>query len=360
MATFRLGAPVAIELARRHGRIGAAELALTDGHLRLDELAWDDARVTTRGAFDGVPLASLARLAGYESPLATDITLAGDWSLASTPRLNGTLRLRRERGDVHARAAGVDGTDLAFGVQTLGLELILSDDALKGSAKLRSERAGNMDATFAVAAGAVPGRIATDTPIALQLDAELSSLAPLQRWLGTFAALSGRAHLRLAGSGTLSAPRFDGMLSGDSLRFDSPRLGIHLVDGRVRARLADDTLTLDEFSIAGGDGRFDAHGTLVRGSAGGGAAVIWRAADFRLVNRPDLRLVVGGEGALAIAKRQILLNGRLGIVDGRVDFRRPRGATLDDDVVVIGREREAATAALRRDAARARPRRRAG
>ena len=340
-AVFHLAAPASIEVARRHGRVGAAELALRDGHLRLDELTWDDARVTTRGAFDGVPVMKLARLAGYESPLATDITLAGEWSLASTPRLNGRLELRRERGDVYTMGpAGVDPTAFAFDIRTLALEATVSDDALKGSAMLRSERAGNMDATFAVAAGGVAGRIATDTPIALKLDAELSSLAPLQRWLGTFAALSGRAHLALAGSGTLATPRFDGTFSGDSLRFDSPPLGVHLVDGRVRARLADNIVTLDEFSIAGGDGRFDAHGTLVRANAQGGASVIWRATDFRAVNRPDLRLVVEGEGTLALAQRQILLTGKLGVIDGRVDYRRPRGTVLGDDVVVIGRPRE--------------------
>ena len=37
---------------------------------------------------------------------------------------------------------------------------------------------------------------------------------------------------------------------------------MHVTSGRVRARLADGTLTLDELSLAGGDGRFTAHGTL--------------------------------------------------------------------------------------------------
>ena len=57
-------------------------------------------KITTHGAFAGIPLDALTQLAGVKSPLASTMVIAGDWSLAASPQLNGTLHVRRERGDL--------------------------------------------------------------------------------------------------------------------------------------------------------------------------------------------------------------------------------------------------------------------
>ena len=97
--------------ARRTSRIGATRLAVADGNVQLTEFTWDDGRITTPGSFTAVPLATAARIAGAPLPFTSTLTLGGEWSLAAAPRLNGTLDVRREGGDLQLpRESGGDPT----------------------------------------------------------------------------------------------------------------------------------------------------------------------------------------------------------------------------------------------------------
>ena len=98
---MQLEAPAAIEWAHDRLHIGAARLRVAEGHADLGDLRWDGGKLTTRGAFDGIPLTALLRFAGVRSPLASTLVIAGDWSVAATPLLNGVVHVRRERGDLY-------------------------------------------------------------------------------------------------------------------------------------------------------------------------------------------------------------------------------------------------------------------
>ena len=62
----------------------------------------------------------------------------------------------------------------------------------------------------------------------------------------------------------------------------------------------------------------------------------WHAEKFRVLNRPDLRLVVGGSGTVALKDRKISLDGTLVADEGHFEYEPDLGATLGDDVVVKG------------------------
>ncbi len=353
---MKLEGPAPIEIARGHIRIGAARIAVADGRADLASLAIDDGRVTTKGSFTAIPAAVLARIAGTPLPFPSTLELGGAWSLDAAPRLNGTLEVRRERGDWYVSdSATLNPSDLALGITVLELSANFSDDALTSSARFRSTRAGTADATVTLAAGTLPGRIATDAPLAATLTADLASLRPLQPWLGTLAVMDGRAHLAVTARGTLAQPSFGGTLAGDALRFDLPQYGVHLKDGRLRVRLADQTVLLDEFSFAGGAGRFSAKGTLAKAGSGQVSAdtstvrVEWQAQDFTVVNRPDLSLVADGSGTLAIENRKLSLTGKIKIDEGRVDYSRSSVGTLSEDVVIVGQPRRVDADAGTRD-----------
>ena len=66
------------------------------------------------------------------------------------------------------------------------------------------------------------------------------------------------------------------------------------------------------------------------------AAIGWQASRFRLFNRPELHLVVDGEGKLGFAQRKLALEGRLVAREGRIVYEADPAATLGDDVVVKG------------------------
>ena len=46
------------------------------------------------------------------------------------------------------------------------------------------------------------------------------------------------------------------------LKIEAPQYGVYLKDGRLRARLQDDELTIADLSFSAGEGRFVASGTM--------------------------------------------------------------------------------------------------
>ena len=352
---LELEAPASLEIARDHVYIGAAHIAVAEGRANLESLVVDAGRLETRGSFTGIPVTALARLAGNALPFPSTLVLGGEWSLAAAPRLNGTLNIRRERGDWYAtESANLDPADLALGISVLDLSAQFSDDALAASAHFRSLRAGTADASATLGAGRVAGRVATDAPMTATLTAELASLRPLQPWVGTLAVMDGRMNVDIQARGTLAQPEVSGTMSGDALRFDLAQFGVHLHDGRLRARLAERTLVLDEFSLVGGSGRFTAKGTLARaaGATAVGdapaARVDWQAEDFTVVNRPDMRLVADGKGTLALQGGKLALTGNISIDEGRIDYAPTQVGRLSDDVVIVGAPRRTAADASTR------------
>ncbi|HEY5366140.1 MAG TPA: translocation/assembly module TamB domain-containing protein, partial [Casimicrobiaceae bacterium] len=344
-----LRAPVAVDLASQHVHVGAASLSVADGNVTLGDTSVDDGRIASRGAFDGVPLATVARLAGQPLPLASTLTLQGEWSLAATPRLDGTLSVRNAQGDVFASdPLSPSAADYALGISKLVVDASVHADAWTLDASVASLRAGSASLQATLAPGTAPGVPSLDASLSARLIASLPSLAPLQPWIGTSAVVGGRALVDVRASGTLRAPVLSGTASGDALRIDAPQWGVSLTDGRLRASLANNVVTLDEFTFAGGDGRFTATGTLAHaGASGAGAHVTWHAQHFRLLNRPDLNLVITGEGAVTTAPRKLALSGKVAVDKGAIVYA-PRTALLGDDVIVKGgRKREVAQANAR-------------
>ncbi|HEX6137131.1 MAG TPA: translocation/assembly module TamB domain-containing protein [Casimicrobiaceae bacterium] len=348
----RLRGSATLAARRDYVRLADARIDVADGHADIGELVWNDGRITTRGSFTGIPLATAARLAERPLPLDTTLVLGGEWSVAATPRLNGRFSLHRERGDVVAEVPTATTPERQrLGVTALTLAGTFTDDALDASASFASERAGTASASVAIgtASGAVPGRIDADAPLRLTARADLASLAVFQPWFGTDAAVNGRARLDIAAAGTLGRPAWSGTLRADALRLDAPQYGVSVSDGRLRAHLTGAGIALDEVRFVGGDGTFTASGLIaIPGErADHHTQVTWKAARFRATNRPDLRLVVDGDGTLAIAERRLTLRGRIDVVEGHVEYEASPTGKLAPDIVIKGEQ-----VASRREAAR--------
>ncbi len=336
-----LAAPASVEVATQRAHIGTAKITIAGGNLSIGDFVVDHGRISSRGEFADLPLATLAQLGGKPLPLASTLTLQGAWSLAASPRINGTLSIRNQHGDLFAAGNDIASAGYALGITQLALEATARDDAWTFAGTLESRNAGRADLRGTLGAGTEPGVPSLDVPVRLSLRASLASLAPLQPWLGSVAVVDGRATLDLRGEGTLHAPVLSGTFAGDALRVDAPQWGLALSDGRLRASLAKNVITLDEFAFKGGDGHFSATGTLARAGAGDdgdGARVAWRADHFRLLNRPDLRVVMSGSGTIATASKKLALAGKITIDDGHIAYS-PHQALLGDDVVIKGRPR---------------------
>ncbi|MEO8675345.1 MAG: translocation/assembly module TamB domain-containing protein [Casimicrobiaceae bacterium] len=339
--SLRLASPTAVSFGQRKARVGEAHLSVADGTVDIGEFLWDEGRITSRGRFAAVPIATVARLAGRPLPVLSTLTLGGDWSLAATPRLTGTVSVHREKGDLWlVRESEAGPANLAAGVTALEASAQMQDDAVQATAKFRSARGGSADATLTIGAdaNAPPGRISPDAPLALTLVADLTSLELLQPWAGTTALVDGRVHLDLAAHGTMRDAPVSGTVKGTNLRIDAAQYGLHFKNGRVDAHIDNRRVTLDELAFTAGDGDFRATGTFAAGAdaAASAASVKWHAEKFRVFNRPDFNLVVSGTGELALTKGKVSLTGALKADEGRFVYQFDSSASLGDDVVVKG------------------------
>ncbi len=336
-------APAALVVSSHHVDLADAAIRVAEGRVEIARVSLDEGRIDTQGRFTGIPVAAVTRLLGRPLPFQSTLVVGGDWKIAATPRLNGSFTLAREGGDWFAsQSTTLDAGDLALGITALDVDARFTDDALAATARFRSARAGTADASLELGAGSAPGRIEASTPFTAKLVADLSSLRPLQPWLGTAAVLDGRARMDAAGRGTLADPVFTGSLTGDALRFDLPQYGMHLRDGSLRARIVDRAIALDELAFSGGNGRFKASGTIAvpgSGAAAPSSRVQWEASDFTLVNRPDLQLVADGTGTVTLADDKLRLAGSITIDKGRIEYEPTRVGRLSDDVVIVGEPR---------------------
>jgi translocation and assembly module TamB len=339
---LRLTAPAALEVAPGRVALGEARLEGRESRIELDDFRWDHGRLTSRGRFTAVPVAGIATAVGMQLPLESTLRLGGRWSLEANPKLNGTILVQRERGDLYAvEHDGPIRDEIAFGLTELVAEGRFTDDALAATARWRATRAGDGEITADVGATA-EGALARDAPAAVTARARMPSLAPLQAWLGTSGAVAGVAAVDLAGRGTLASLPLTGTISGDTLRIDVPQWGIHLTGGRLAARLTDGVLALEELLLNAGDGRFVAKGTVGRlrrpGAAEASATQLaWQAQNFRLFNRPDLKLVVNGSGTLAASGGKLRLAGSVKAESGHIEYVSTPVGRLADDVIVKGR-----------------------
>ncbi len=335
-----LSTPARLDVSSEHVRLSDAHVRVADGVADIDEFVWDAGRISSRGNFSRVPVAAVARLAGRPLPMRSTLTLKGDWSVAAAPRLDGTINVARDGGDIYATDANIVDPVRALGISVLEVSVRFAGDAVSARGELRSVRAGNADATVTLGTSpsAPPGRIAGDAPLTAKLVADLASLRPLQVWLGTLAAIDGRARLDIAAGGTLANPVLSGEVSADDVRIALPQYGVQLTDGRLRSHLAGDRVLLDEFSLSAGDGTFTARGTLAATPKSGVMPdVTWHAERFRILNRPDLRLVIAGDGTLAVASGKLVLAGKVRIDEGQIVYEAVASGRLADDVVVVGR-----------------------
>jgi len=323
-------------LAYGRGRVvaGPAQAQVADGLISLAALSWQEGKLDTRGELARVPVAPLLRLAGMPAS-ATNLRMNGRWTLAATPRLNGTLSLTRESGDVVSSG----DTPLPLSLEQLRLDASVIDDALDATLTLQARSAsGRVHATIA----------ALDRNAALKLDGriEIGSLRALDPLIGTNALVKGQATLVVAGSGTLGTPQITATLAAANLGIEAPQYGVRLRDGTLRAELTATTLILQEFSIFADEGRISASGVMSRSDAGE-RRLEWRAENARVLNRPDMRLKVDGGGTAALAGKKLVLRGGLKAVEGHFQFDRPQTPRLGSDVVVIGRPRAGGGAGIR-------------
>ena len=327
-----------LEVAPGRVALGAATLRALGGEVALQSLHWDQGRLATEGRMRAFPVSRVLLLAGARVEPGTTLTLNGEWKIEASPRLTGSARIERAAGDF------VLGGDqpVSASLSALGAEARIANDVVSINGQLRSARFGeaHLQARMTPPAGAKPGVFSQSASLEGTLRADAQSLAFVQHWIGSVAAVDGKARGQLQLGGTIGTPAVTGTLALDAVRIDAPQHGLSLRDGQARVSLEERQITVQSAAIRGGDGTFRASGTITRDERD--ATFEWRAEQLRLLNRPDRQLVASGSGTASLTGRKVVLRGELRADRGSFVLEQSAGERLGEDVVVAGRTAEPA------------------
>ncbi len=331
-----LEAPFALEAGPDRLLVGAVKAQIIGGRLDVRGARYESNRLTSEGRFDAIPVKTVLALAGVPADTGGTLRLSGAWSLASTPRWNGTLSLRRDAGDVALSAGNI----LPLGIEALTLDARVIDDRVEYRGALRAKLAtGNLEGTVLPVTTASGPRITTASPLRLSANIELARLAMLAGLTDATMRFDGRAKAAFTARGTLREPLLSGTVEASELSVALPPEGVDLRNGTLRAELAEREIRVGSFTIRGGDGIFKASGVLAQGTSRR-AALDWQAERLTLLNRPDRRLVVTGKGNATLEGSKVALTGELRADSGQIELRSSQLPALGDDVVIVGRKRE--------------------
>lgn len=333
----RLQSAASLEIARGRVLVGAAQVRVLDGEFALESLRWEQGQLASTGRMRAMPAAPLIALAGLRVDRGTDLRLKGGWSIRATPRLNGTLRVARESGDLQLATE----PRFAAGLAELSLEARFAEDALDLEARLQATRLGSAHLRANLAPGPTPGIPSMQSRLRGTIEARVPTLSPVHAFIGGGLAIDGRAEATLELGGTLAAPELTGTGRLSGVRIDLPRHALSLHDGQAQLKLDGQSMTVASMSIRGPEGVLRANGTVARD--GGEGRLDWRAEGLRVFNRPDRQLVVSGSGSVGLQKARIALRGELRADQGLIEYRRAGAERLGDDVEIVGRGRAAAT-----------------
>jgi len=331
--SLALREPVPLKVSRGRLELGRVRAAARGGSIVVNELTWSAARFSTSGELSGLPTQWLVDAGALGDKLRSTLTVDGQWSVTAAPDLDGTLRLRRAGGDLVV----LGERPLELGLQSVVLDARFTNAGVGARLDVASRLA-------TAALGAQLGRVkeggalglGPDSPLLVQGQLELANARLIAQPLVPDARIDGRVGVDLEASGTLGKPVFAGAVRGDALLFELPLYGVYLEKGELRARIAEERLTVERFSIEGGAGSFTASGSLPLRLAEGDAKLTWQAHSFGLLERPDMRLIASGQGEAGFDGKRLSLSGELRADRGHVDIERERIPKLGDDVVVQG------------------------
>ncbi|HMM46659.1 MAG TPA: translocation/assembly module TamB domain-containing protein [Thiobacillaceae bacterium] len=326
-----LTAPATLVLSGARQVVDGLAATVAGGRVVVEHFSREGLRMATRGSLSAMPVAPFLTLAPFEPSLATDLRLSGDWDLRADARLDGRLRLRRESGDVH-----LTDPELALGLTALSLDLEAESGVVGARLVATSRDAGQLRAEgrAPLERDGIGFTLPRTAPFTWSAQLEVPDLRLLRPLAPVGTRTDARVDARLVGSGSLAAPRIDGNLVADSIRFRMPDEGIAITDGILRLVLEGDRVRVQEGALKGRSGRVVIAGEAQLRNPEAGLTLTFE--EFAATNRSDRRVVVSGVTQLALSRQRLRLEGDLRADRARLEMPEASRPRLSSDVVVVG------------------------
>jgi translocation and assembly module TamB len=319
-------------------------LQLAGGHIYLDHLQHGNAQFSSRGRIASLGLAELPELL-FKMPanISGNPIFSGSWDIVAANEVNGQANLKLESGDFSILSA--DGSIKPLGLDSLRTELQILQNNITLNSETSGAELGELNIALATQLNQTASGFAINkqAPLDITVDGNLKSLA----WLPmpdamAGALLDGQLTLSLRGKGTIDQPRLDGDLKGEHLSLMIPGEGLNLADGTLDAVFSDDLLLINQAKFHGGEGLLTATGSLKLAQGEPNLVLDWHAENFTATSRTDRLLVVEGDLNTTLSGKLFVATGHIEILHGLIELTGKDKPTLGDDVVIIGREEEAA------------------
>jgi translocation and assembly module TamB len=318
-----------------------------DGHIAIEQFTREQDRIVTRGSFDRLKILPLLQLAGKQPMLTTDLQLGGEWDLNLADTVNGSIRVRRQSGDVEMTSSAA----MMLGLSNLDATVKAANGHLMFHFNADGRQVGHIDmnATANLASGTNRFSIVPNAPLSGAAKLDIPSL----KWAGSLISPSlitdGRLQSIISMSGTYADPHITGSIGAQGLRLFFIEQGVDLQNGALDGEFQNDRLIVKQLQFQSPDGDVNITGPITWNDGKTDAHLALKAERFVLFNRVDRRLVVSGQSQIdwsdnnmqngvssGNAKSRIKVSGDFNVNSGFFDLGREDAPGLSDDVVIVG------------------------
>lgn len=328
----KLVAPAHLLLSSERQQVNDLALTVAGGRLTVERFDRQGAHLASRGTLANLPLAPMLTLLETAPSFTTDLRVNGDWDLRAGESLDGRLQLRRQSGDVR-----LTDPALAMGLTALTLDV----DAAGSQAHVRlaadTHEAGQLrlDGRGMLVRTEAAFTLSRSAPLTWNAQFDVPDLRLVKPFIPVGIRADARVNAQLSGSGSLAAPRIDGRVAADAIRFSMPEQGVAITDGTLKLQLTDDRVQVQEGVLKGTSGRIVVSGDAQLKNPQAGLTLTFEK--FAATNRSDRHVTVSGTTRLNLDQKRLQLTGELTADRARLEMPEASRPELSSDVVIVGR-----------------------
>lgn len=353
---LKLLSPIQLEAGMQRVNMQNARWAALGGSLVLNKLNWDKNQgLSTHGVASNLAIRELHGLINRKATrdftssvsknnsssgsnnflswlFAQNLTLGGDWNFNYGQNMRGYLKVYQQSGDVI----------LPQHQQKLELRNLRLDTQFQ-SGRINNHltgltRYGNTDASLIINTTST-GKLA-NAPISGRVKIDVPDLSTTRNLLPIGMQLKGAMHADAAISGRLSEPLLNGSLSGNNLFYRDQANGTILENGSLKSHFQGRRWLIDSLSFTRRDGSINLTGVLDMTKLTPDINVTARFNRYNILDQINRRLTISGNTQLQYTiSHGIALTGNLKVDKGLFGMQQSGMPLLDDDVVVLGREK---------------------
>ncbi len=328
-----LAGPAAFDISRERAALEHFRLDADRAYIAVEQFSRDRRGLMTKGRFERLQVGALMQFATAEPPFKTDLELAGEWNVTIAGAVDGTLAVRRERGD--ARMLG--SAPVALGLTRLEATANATRGRLNLQFNAEGAQLGRIDVQANTALASTGFALAPKAAVSGRAHIDIPSLAWLGPLLSPSTITGGRLQSDVTLAGTVDQPRLSGQVAGSALRLSMTELGVDLRGGTLDGAFQGEELLVRKLVFEKNGGRLSVSGPINLAGGSPTAELRLLAERYALLDRSDRRLVISGDSRIALQGARAKISGGFTVDSGMIDIGRTDTPQLSDDVVIVGR-----------------------